>query len=93
MASFNDGQVYNTQLFNVVLEAMDNFKPVLFCENNGSAQIFSSVNTYMGNINDGFRIVVENSSFGSFVIFPSENAASADLYIPKNISPKNGSVS
>lgn len=86
MASLGNETIYNTELFNVVLEAMDNFKPILFYEKNGASQTFSLSNMYLKDINDNFQIVVSLGS-DNVLIYPSGTATSADLYIPKNISP------
>lgn len=86
MASLGNRTIYNTELFNIVLEAMDNFKPILFCGNKGAIQMFSPSNAYLKDTNGKFQISVFLES-GYTLIYPSETATSADLYVPKNISP------
>ena len=96
MASIEDGQIYNTQLFNVVLEAMDNFKPILVCAYNGSAQFLSELNDYRSTGSGDIDLMAEVVVNGNAIeIYPSSNATAADLYVPQNISPYsvNGSVS
>ncbi len=85
MASPINNNIYNTELFNVVLEAMDNFKPILLLENNGAIQTFSVTNAFLKNTSGEFSIAV-GDSFHQTYIYPSETTTSVDLYVPKNIS-------
>ena len=86
MASLSNGPIYNTQLFNVVLEAMDNFKPILFCESNGGTQIFPEKIQYVGNTSNGFQLFISCDSTYC-TIYPSMISTTADLYTPQNITP------
>ena len=92
MASLSDVSIYNTDLFNVVLEAMDNFKPILFCEDSGGIQTFPTQIQYVGNTSDGFKIDILCVGTYSY-IYPSSTATTADLYTPQNITPFTSNTS
>ena len=76
--------IISTQLYNEVLEAMDNFQVILIRSSNC---IESTTAFFLQENNDTF-VSLSSYNFESIEIFPETETSVTNLYEPTNFTPK-----